>query len=630
MTAIDRIKGRGRIPRAALYARFSSDNQREESIEAQLRAMHDYCKRNGVAIVEEYCDRARSATTDDRPEFLNMISDSRNGIFDIVVVHKLDRFSRNRYDSAYYKRELKKNDVTLISVLENLDDSPESIILESVLEGMSEYYSKNLGREVMKGMKESARQCRYTGGQVPYGFKVNKETYKFEIEEREAEAVRMIFQGVCDGLGYAEIIDKLNYLGYRNKAGRPFVKNSITEMLRNEKYRGVFIYNRSAGKSLYGTRNHHKSKPDDEIIRIEGGMPRIIDDETFYRVSSIIKSRCHRSTNRSAKEQYLLSGKVVCGYCGSAYTGNCSYNGRNKTKLVTYRCGAKLKRGELHCNGKDINRNYLEQFVVEQISDIIFSEERIPEILSGYENAMSNLNLQSNSQLYSLRQKQQGIQTKIDNIISVIAQSGSSSLLSALDGLEAELSQINASIEELEQSCGYKFIDRKKVIDAYRKAQQMFIAGTLPQRKQLINLYVNKVIVFNEYVRIELNLVPSNLKSTNNTRPTDSSEPCDIHTIISKFSEKNNHGHAKSDKSVIFCGGGDGSRTRVRKPIHTTFYERSLLLRAMPHSLTAVQTNTHLCSVVCDTSIGYRHHRETFTTNRRLFLCRGNHRTDGR
>jgi len=118
------------IKKAAVYARFSSDNQREESIDAQLRAMHDYCERNNILIVREYCDRARSATTDDRPEFLNMINDSKGGEFEYAVVHKLDRFSRNRYDSAYYKRELKKNNVKLLSVLENLDDSPESIILD--------------------------------------------------------------------------------------------------------------------------------------------------------------------------------------------------------------------------------------------------------------------------------------------------------------------------------------------------------------------------------------------------------------------------------------------------------------------------------------------------------------------
>ena len=113
MTVVERLRNRGVTPRAVLYARFSSDNQREESIEAQLRAMHEYCSRNSIVIIHEYCDRAKSATTDDRPEFLKMIAASREGDFDFAIVHKLDRFSRNRYDSAYYKRELKKNGVQL-------------------------------------------------------------------------------------------------------------------------------------------------------------------------------------------------------------------------------------------------------------------------------------------------------------------------------------------------------------------------------------------------------------------------------------------------------------------------------------------------------------------------------------
>ena len=171
MNIIEKLKCRGIVPRAVLYARFSSDNQREESMEAQLRAMHDFCEKSGITVVREFCDHAKSATTDDRPEFQNMIDSAKDGDFDLAIVHKLDRFSRNRYDSAYYKRELKKCGVTLMSVLENLDDSPESIILESVLEGMSEYYSKNLAREVMKGMRESAMECRYVGGFIPYGFR---------------------------------------------------------------------------------------------------------------------------------------------------------------------------------------------------------------------------------------------------------------------------------------------------------------------------------------------------------------------------------------------------------------------------------------------------------------------------
>ena len=141
--------------KVALYARFSSDNQRSESIDAQIRAMQAYCKQHNFVIVNTYVDEAKSATTDRRPAFQQMIADSSNHAFDILLVHKLDRFARNRYDSAVYKRELKKNGVLVYSVLENLDNSPESIMMEAVLEGMSEYYSQNLSREVMKGMKES-------------------------------------------------------------------------------------------------------------------------------------------------------------------------------------------------------------------------------------------------------------------------------------------------------------------------------------------------------------------------------------------------------------------------------------------------------------------------------------------
>lgn len=149
------------------YARYSSDNQREESITAQLRAIHNWANSNGHIIVHEYIDEALSATTDKRPNFLKMIEDSKNANWTGVVVHKLDRFSRNRYNSAVYKKELKDNGKQLFSVLEKLDDSPESIIMEALIEGMSEYYSANLSREVKKGMNENALNCKHNGGTPP-------------------------------------------------------------------------------------------------------------------------------------------------------------------------------------------------------------------------------------------------------------------------------------------------------------------------------------------------------------------------------------------------------------------------------------------------------------------------------
>ena len=149
------------------YARYSSDNQREESITAQLRAIHNWANLNGHVIVKEYIDEALSARTDKRPNFLKMIEDSKTATWNGVVVHKLDRFSRNRYNSAVYKKELKDNEKLLFSVLEKLDNSPESIIMESLIEGMSEYYSANLSREVKKGLNENALDCKHNGGTPP-------------------------------------------------------------------------------------------------------------------------------------------------------------------------------------------------------------------------------------------------------------------------------------------------------------------------------------------------------------------------------------------------------------------------------------------------------------------------------
>ncbi len=270
--------------RAAIYARFSSDNQRDESIDAQIRAIEEYAKRNNIDIVKVYSDRAKSATTDKRPDFQQMVDDSALGLFDLVIVHKLDRFSRDKHDSVHYKRKLRKNNVKVISVLEHLDDSPESGILESVLEGMAEYYSKNLAREVMKGMRENAYQCKHTGGTPPLGYDVDPTTQKYVINPYEAEAVKLIFELYLEGQGYKNIINELNARSYKTKKGNPFGKNSIHDLLVNEKYSGTYVFNRASSKNWDGKRNNHGSKNNDDMIRIPGGIPAIVSIDAFENV----------------------------------------------------------------------------------------------------------------------------------------------------------------------------------------------------------------------------------------------------------------------------------------------------------------------------------------------------------
>ena len=612
MTVVERLRSRGVTPRAVLYARFSSDNQREESIEAQLRAMHEYCSRNSIVIIHEYCDRAKSATTDDRPEFLKMIAASREGNFDFAIVHKLDRFSRNRYDSAYYKRELKKNGVQLLSVLEQMDDSPESIILESVLEGMSEYYSKNLAREVMKGMRESAMDCRYIGGWIPYGFRVNPQTHRYIINDYEAEAVRMIFRDVADGCGYNVVLNKLNSMGYRTRLGNTFSKETLYEMLRNEKYNGVYVFSRAASKDELGRRNNHLDKPIEDQIRIPGGMPKIVDDETFARVQAILTSR-KRHGRRDGKRKYLLTGMVFCGLCGHRYCGDSMQTGgeKNRSVIGTYFCNNRKNHGAHACSNSNIHQEPLEELVLRKIEEIVFDESRIPGIVQAYRELCQQEDGEDKEKIRTLRQNLKTVEQKIANIVNIIANTGSAALVTQLTQLEREKELLDVQIQEEERDTKENDLDEEAIRAAFRQAQKMFHSGTLPQMEQIINLYLDKVLVYPDYVEIHLNNVPTNLLNPSQTKD----EPAlgGLHTFyIEKMCEKNapqnrtrkngqygynilvklNRKEQKKAKSrrkgqketraqdgldSSKTGGAEGNRTPVRKQLGKNFSGRSLL-----------------------------------------------------
>ena len=257
------------------------------------------------------------------------MADAQTGLFNCVIVHKLDRFSRDRYDSAFYKRLLKKKGIRLISVLENLNDSPESIILESVLEGMAEYYSKNLAREVRKGMNENAIKAKHNGGVPPLGYDVTKDM-GYAINEVEA-AVRHIFDMYAEGYGYGKIIEVLNSEDYKTKTGHSFGKNSIADILRNEKYIGRYVFNKRLKKG-----SNRQYKPDDEITRIDGALPAIISTGTWDKVQQILGGR-KRMPRQGGKRTYILTGKIVCGECGAAYVG-----GRGDKRYYQYQCEVAL------------------------------------------------------------------------------------------------------------------------------------------------------------------------------------------------------------------------------------------------------------------------------------------------
>ena len=214
---------------AVIYARYSSDNQREESIEGQIRECTAYAKKNGITIVKHYIDRAISAKTDNRPQFQQMIKDSDKKLFDIVLVWKLDRFARNRYDSARYKTQLKKNGVKLMSATEIISEGPEGIILESVLEGYAEYYSADLAEKVVRGQTENILKGRCNGGRGTFGYTLDSER-KFHIDPLASPFVLESFTKYRDGLTMKEIRDWLNENGIEVNS---LAKAAVEELVEN-------------------------------------------------------------------------------------------------------------------------------------------------------------------------------------------------------------------------------------------------------------------------------------------------------------------------------------------------------------------------------------------------------------
>lgn len=323
---------------AVIYARFSSHAQNEQSIDGQLAACYEFAERQGYVVVGEYIDRAISGKTDNRPEFLRMIADSAKRQFEVVLVYQLDRFSRNRYDSAVNKQKLKKNGVRVVSARENISDDASGVLMEAVLEGMAEYYSAELSQKVRRGMDINASKCLATGGRVALGYRVD-ENKRLQIDEATAPTVVKIFELYASGLTVAQIITQLNQLQLKTSTGAAFNKNSLRKILTNKRYIGVYTYN--------GTET-------------PGGIPRIVSDELFNKVAEMMEKNKKAPARARAKEEYLLTTKLFCGHCKEMMTG---ISGTSKTGAIHnyYTCNGRKKK---LCSKKNVQKDYIEDRIV--------------------------------------------------------------------------------------------------------------------------------------------------------------------------------------------------------------------------------------------------------------------------
>lgn len=339
---------------AVIYARYSSHGQTEQSIDGQLHVCREYAKREGINIIGEYIDRALTGRSDDRPDFQRMISDAKKGAFEYIIVYKLDRFARNRYDSAIYKHKLKQYGVKLLSAMENIGDNPESIILEAVLEASAEYYSVDLSQKIKRGRRESAMKGKFIGGCIPIGYKTIGGA--LVVDEDKAPIIKYAFEEYASGTPKKVIMDELNMRGLRNKAGKPYGCTAFQNALRSEKYIGVL---EQCG------------------IRIEGGCPALIDRATFEKVQTRLDANSRQGAKNKANIEYLLTGKLFCGHCGSSMQG-VSGTGRSGDRWCYYQCAGRRKHSG--CTKKHEKKDFLEWYVVEQTLEYVLTPHRIRQI----------------------------------------------------------------------------------------------------------------------------------------------------------------------------------------------------------------------------------------------------------
>lgn len=381
------------IINAVIYARYSSSNQREESIEGQIRECQDYASKNNYVVVNEYIDRAISGTTDKRPSFQQLIADSKKHNFKAVITYTIDRFARNRYDSAVYKNALKKNGVKVVYAKQPISDDPEGVVLESVLEGYAEYYSKNLARNIKRGLRENALKAMSTGN-IALGYKTGANK-QYEIEPVGASIVKWIFNQYAAGVPASKIVQELNRQGHKTSRGNVFNLYSLPSILTNKTYIGVYSY---------------------KDIEIEDAVPPIISKELFERVQNMRK-RNTRKASAKAKEKYVLTGKLFCGYCGKPMVGESVAD-----KYTTYRYyGCSGKRRLYNCTKKNEKKDWLERIVVEYTVNHVLTDDNI-DAISTKAMELYQKEMKDNSMLSTLQASLRETNKKINNIMNAIAQ----------------------------------------------------------------------------------------------------------------------------------------------------------------------------------------------------------------
>ena len=478
--------------RAAVYIRYSSENQRDGySIEYQMDECKKYIAEQGFAFEKAYIDEAVSGkSANKRNAFFELLADVKQGLYDVVVVYKYSRFARNLMEATLYRQQIEKHGAKLISAMERIDDStPEGRMMRNIIMTMDEYYSDNLSTFVQSSMYTAAKQGKYLGGILPYGFNVN-ENGEFIENKQEADIVRRVFELRAAGAMPADILRIFRDEGIRGRNGKPFTQQLLNKIVRSEKYIGTYKYSVKGYDPIY----------------IPNAFAPIVDKELWDKVQHIVDNLNVKraAKGRARKNIYPLTGKIFCACCGEPFTGNSKGNG-----LAYYTCRGQDKMQI--CKNGSISKQVLEDYVFDKIKTLILSENLIDEITQIVLNTLDNSSVNSDikNDIKMLKKEKAELERKLENLLDLMLDSKISKeiLNKKSAALQEELKAVESILKSKEFTAStavtYDGI-RGFLLDMIKRLE----TADDTVKKAIANQFIDKIIVNKDDVTVRLTVSP--------------------------------------------------------------------------------------------------------------------------
>lgn len=470
-----------------IYARYSSHNQTEQSIEGQLKVCYEYVKQHKLTVIREYIDRALTGTNDNREQFQKMLEDSSKKEFQGVLVYQLDRFGRGDIKDAINENRLNENGVEVISAKENFTKDPSGNLLKGVIRSVNKYYSDELSVKVKRGMDINADKCYYNGGIVPLGLKLEVvevmngpfgkkiKKKKYIIDEDKAPIVQRIFDMYINDHTMRDIIKYLNDQQIKTSQNKEFNKNSVRLILTNKKYIGIYEY-----KGQQTT----------------NAIPSIIEEDTFNKVQEKLKKNKLAPGRKRAKTKYLLTGKLFCGNCKEMMVGVSGTSGNGKLHTY-YSCKGSWQH---KCNRKNISKDFIEDFVIEQARNLLTNEniDIIANAIVEYSKKQEDRTTLKRLQKL-LKKKETEKSNLLENLKRCSIDIVKDSIFEEIQKTEQERLEIEKQIR-LEEESYIKLTVPK--VRAFLKLVKKGSENDIRYRQMIINMLIYKIYVYDNNVTI--------------------------------------------------------------------------------------------------------------------------------